>query len=46
MCSGATRYTLETLEAEIDKSDFAIAIAHGDDTTESRGSTWPTRATT
>lgn len=37
----ATRYTLESLEAEVDASDFAIAIAHGDDATESRGSTWP-----
>jgi predicted nucleotide-binding protein len=34
-------YTLETLEAEIDRSDFAIAIAHSDDFTESRGSDWP-----
>lgn len=37
----ATRYTLESLEAEVDASDFAIAVAHGDDATESRGSTWP-----
>lgn len=37
----ATRYTLESLEAEVDDSDFAIAVAHGDDATDSRGSTWP-----
>jgi|ERR1700737_76332 len=34
-------YTLQDLEAEIDRSDFAIAIAHSDDLTESRGKDWP-----
>ncbi len=34
-------YTLQSLEDEIDSSDFAIAIAHSDDLTESRGKTWP-----
>lgn len=34
-------YTLESLEDEIDHSDFAIAIAHSDDITESRGKSWP-----
>lgn len=37
----ATSYTLKTLEDEVDKADFAIAIAHGDDTVESRGKDWP-----
>ena len=37
----ATSYTLKTLEDEVDKADFAIAIAHGDDTVESRGADWP-----
>jgi CRP/FNR family transcriptional regulator, cyclic AMP receptor protein len=35
-------YTLESLEDEVDRSDFAIAIAHADDLTEFRGSDWPT----
>ena len=34
-------YTLQSLEDELDISDFAIAIAHSDDMTESRGKTWP-----
>ncbi|MDR9782146.1 TIR domain-containing protein [Rhizobium redzepovicii] len=34
-------YTLEDLEAQIDDSDFAVAIAHADDLTESRGKPWP-----
>ncbi|WP_421424057.1 TIR domain-containing protein [Agrobacterium rosae] len=34
-------YTLTNLEAEIDDSDFAVAIAHADDLTESRGKDWP-----
>lgn len=34
-------YTLESLESQVDNSDFAIAIAHADDATASRGSTWP-----
>jgi len=34
-------YTLQSLEDQIDNSDFAIAIAHADDVTESRGKDWP-----
>ncbi len=34
-------YTLQSLEDEVDNSDFAIAIAHADDTTEFRGKSWP-----
>jgi predicted nucleotide-binding protein len=34
-------YTLQSLEDEIDKSDFAIAIAHPDDKVESRNQQWP-----
>lgn len=34
-------YALQSLEDEIDRSDFAIAIAHADDLTESRGKPWP-----
>lgn len=34
-------YTLQSLEDEVDSSDFAIAIAHSDDLTESRGKAWP-----
>ncbi|MEA0735678.1 nucleotide-binding protein [Xanthomonas campestris pv. campestris] len=37
----ATSYTLKTLEDEIDRCDFAVAIAHGDDAVESRSQTWP-----
>lgn len=36
-----TNYTLQTLEDEVDQADFAIAVAHGDDITESRASEWP-----
>jgi CRP/FNR family transcriptional regulator, cyclic AMP receptor protein len=36
-----SNYALESLEDEVDKSDFAIAIAHADDITEYRGSDWP-----
>jgi len=35
-------YTLQSIEDEVDNSDFAIAIAHADDMTESRGKAWPT----
>lgn len=35
-------YTLQSLEDQIDTSDFAIAIAHADDVTECRGKDWPT----
>jgi CRP/FNR family cyclic AMP-dependent transcriptional regulator len=34
-------YTLQSLEDEVDNSDFAIAVAHADDLTDSRGKTWP-----
>jgi predicted nucleotide-binding protein len=34
-------YALQSLEDEVDRSDFAIAIAHADDVTESRGKEWP-----
>lgn len=37
----AANYPLEDLEREIDNSDFAIAIAHADDLTASRGQDWP-----
>jgi CRP/FNR family transcriptional regulator, cyclic AMP receptor protein len=35
-------YTLESLEDQVDQSDFAVAIAHADDLTEFRGQDWPT----
>lgn len=34
-------YTIESLEAKVDGSDFAIAIAHADDVVESRDERWP-----
>jgi CRP/FNR family transcriptional regulator, cyclic AMP receptor protein len=34
-------YTLESLEAQIADSDFAIAIAHANDLSESCGKAWP-----
>lgn len=34
-------YTLQSLEDEVNASDFAIAIAHGDDETHSQGKDWP-----
>lgn len=34
-------YTLQSLEDQIDNSDFAIAIAHPDDQVSSRNSLWP-----
>ena len=34
-------YPIEALEAELDNSDFAVAIAHDDDRTLSRGTDWP-----
>lgn len=36
-----TNYTLDDLEAELDRSDFAIAIAHPDDKVEWREEDWP-----
>lgn len=38
----AANYTLEDLERKVDDSDFAVAIAHADDVTESRDKQWPT----
>jgi predicted nucleotide-binding protein len=37
----ASSYPIESLEAQVEASDFAIAIAHGDDKTEVRDVTWP-----
>jgi predicted nucleotide-binding protein len=34
-------YTLTDLERKVDQADFAIAIAHADDVTSSRGQQWP-----
>lgn len=34
-------YTLQSLEDQVDTCDFAIAITHADDVTESRGKRWP-----
>lgn len=34
-------YALQSLEDEVETSDFAIAIAHADDVTECRGKDWP-----
>lgn len=36
-----SNYPLDDLEAQIQDSDFAIAIAHTDDVTQSRGEDWP-----
>jgi len=36
-----TNYTLQSLEDEVDDSDFAIAIAHADDLVKIRGQEWP-----
>ena len=38
----ASHYPVESLEAQLDESDFAIAIAEPDDVTFSRGSSAPT----
>jgi CRP/FNR family cyclic AMP-dependent transcriptional regulator len=37
-----TNYTLESLEAELDRFDFSVAIAHPDDQTTVRDVDWPT----
>ena len=37
-----SNYTLQNLEDELDKADFAIAIASPDDETKERGQDWPT----
>lgn len=36
-----TNYTLESLERELEQCDFAVAIAHPDDLTQSRDEDWP-----
>lgn len=38
----ASHYTLDELEAELDDSDFAIAVAHTDDVVITRDDEWPT----
>jgi CRP/FNR family cyclic AMP-dependent transcriptional regulator len=38
----ATQYTLKTLEEEVEKADFAVAIAHADDITHYKDNDWPT----
>lgn len=38
----ASNYTLDELEAELDDSDFAIAVAHADDVVITRDDEWPT----
>ncbi|MCF5939679.1 nucleotide-binding protein, partial [Xanthomonas perforans] len=38
----ASQYTLDELEAELDDSDFAVAVAHGDDVLITRDDEWPT----
>jgi CRP/FNR family cyclic AMP-dependent transcriptional regulator len=37
-----SNYTLQNLEDELDKADFAVAIASPDDQTTMRGQDWPT----
>lgn len=37
----ATHYALQALEEQLDNTDFAVAIAHCDDLTVSRGRDWP-----
>lgn len=38
----ASNYTLDELEAELDDSDFAVAVAHADDVVITRDDEWPT----
>lgn len=38
----ATQYTLKTLEDEVEKADFAVAIAHADDVIHYKENDWPT----
>lgn len=40
-CFKVASYTLQSLEEQIDASDFAVAIAHADDLTQCRGQSWP-----
>lgn len=37
----ASNYTLDELERQLEQADFAIAVAHADDTVISRGDEWP-----
>jgi CRP/FNR family transcriptional regulator, cyclic AMP receptor protein len=37
----ASNYTLDELEHQLEQADFAIAVAHADDTVISRGDEWP-----
>lgn len=37
----ASQYTLDDLEAQLDDSDFAIAVAHADDVIITRDDEWP-----
>jgi predicted nucleotide-binding protein len=37
----AANYTLESLEAQVDSFDFAIAVAHDDNLTGRHGTDWP-----
>ena len=38
----ASNYTLDELERQLELADFAIAVAHADDTIITRGDEWPT----
>ena len=40
-CFKVANYTIEDLEHAVDRSDFAVAIAHADDFVESRDEMWP-----
>ena len=40
-CFKVASYTIDDLEAAVDASDFAVAIAHADDFVESREDKWP-----
>ncbi|MBP1804673.1 TIR domain-containing protein [Rubellimicrobium aerolatum] len=40
-CFRAMNYTLQDLEEALDRADFAVAVAHADDVTESRDERWP-----
>lgn len=37
----AANYTLDELESQLERADFAIAVAHADDLVISRGDEWP-----
>lgn len=40
-CFKVANYTIEDLENAVSDADFAVAIAHADDVTESRDDRWP-----